>query len=189
MTAKGSLVPAPNLTPEAWRDLVAEIQSGLPLVARPYALIGQRIGLTEQEVIVAVSELLEQGTIKRMGVVVRHRALGYRANAMVVWDIPDERLPQLGPCLGRFPFVTLCYRRPRHLPEWPYNLFTMIHGRDRDEVLLRIEELVASCGLQEIRHEALFSRRCFKQCGARYLHGSGEADAPAATGYARGEGA
>ena len=160
---------APDMSPDTWRALIAAIQSGLPLVARPYAEIAQRIGLSEETVIQAVQAMLAQGTIKRLGVVVHHRALGYRANAMVVWDIPDERLAQLGPCMGSFPFVTLCYRRPRHLPAWPYNLFTMIHGRDRDEVLARVDELVSSCGLQDVPHEALFSRRCFKQRGARYL--------------------
>ncbi len=153
----------------ARQRLIAAIQGGLPLAPRPYAAIGECIGLSEQEVIEGIRELFEQQLLKRMGVVVRHRALGYRSNAMVVWDIPDERLDELGPCMGRFSFVTLCYHRPRHLPVWPYNLFTMIHGRDREEVLSRIDDLVASCGLEAVPHEALFSRRCFKQRGARYV--------------------
>jgi len=151
------------------RQLVAAIQGGLPLVPRPYAAIGERIGLSEGEVIAGIRDLQDQGLIKRLGDVVRHRALGYRANAMVVWDVPDERLQTLGPCMGQFPFVTLCYHRPRRLPDWPYNLFTMIHGRDRNEVMLRIDELVGSCHLEDIPHQPLFSRRCFKQRGARYL--------------------
>ena len=161
-----SLLPDADTTREL--DLIAAIQDGLPLVPRPYAAIGERIGMSEAQVIAGIKRLLEQGVIKRLGVVVRHRALGYRANAMVVWDVPDQDLARLGPCMGRFPFVTLCYHRPRRLPAWPYNLFTMIHGRDRKEVLARVEELIEACGLQEIAHQALFSRRCFKQCGARY---------------------
>lgn len=158
--------------------LIAEIQGGLPLVPRPYAAIGERIGLSEDEVIKEMQRLSAEGLIKRLGVVVRHRALGYRANAMVVWDIPDSRLDELGPCLGRFPFVTLCYHRPRHLPVWPYNLFTMIHGRDRGEVLSHLDELVASCGLEDTPHQALFSRRCFKQRGARYISDSPVGEPP-----------
>ena len=151
------------------QELIAAIQSGLPLVSEPYAAIAEQLGVSEAEVIDGIRRLVDDGLIKRMGVVVKHRALGYHANAMVVWDIPDRRLDELGPCMGRFPFVTLCYHRPRHLPVWPYNLFTMIHGRDRDAVLSHIDDLVVSCGLQDIPHQALFSRRCFKQRGARYL--------------------
>jgi len=111
---------------------------------------------------------LENGVIKRLGVVVRHHELGYRANAMTVWNIPDEQVSEVGRCIGHFEFVTLCYRRPRRLPDWPYNLFTMIHGRDRDEVLANIDHLVHECGLGSIEREVLFSQRRFKQRGAIY---------------------
>jgi len=150
------------------RALVGAVQHGLPLVSRPYAEIGRRIGMSEAEVLQRLQRLLALGHIKRLGVVVRHRELGYRANAMVVWDVPDRRVAELGRCLGGFPFVTLCYRRPRRLPDWPYNLFCMIHGRDRSEVLARVDELVRRCGLAAIPHRVLFSERRFKQRGARY---------------------
>lgn len=163
-----TVTPYPGLSDARQRALIDAIQGGLPLVPRPYAEIGEQIGLSEREVITRIRGLLEQGVIKRLGVVVRHRKLGYTANAMVVWDVQDEKVGELGRCLGGFPFVTLCYRRPRHLPEWPYNLFTMIHGRDRTEVLLRVDELVQCCSLQSVPHQALFSPRCFKQRGARY---------------------
>jgi DNA-binding Lrp family transcriptional regulator len=149
--------------------LIGAVQQGLPLVPRPYAEIGASIKLTESEVIAGLAHLLEQGIIKRMGVVVRHHELGYRANAMVVWDIPDDRVSALGCCIGKFDFVTLCYRRPRRLPAWRYNLFSMIHGQNRDEVLSLVAQLKEQCGMQDITHEVLFSRRRFKQCGARYV--------------------
>lgn len=174
-----TVTPHPGLGDPVQRALVDAIQGGLPLVSRPYALIGEQIGLSEREVIRRIRDLLDQGVIKRLGVVVRHRELGYDANAMVVWDVPDDRVRELGRCLGGFPFVTLCYRRPRRLPDWPYNLFTMIHGRDREEVMTRLDELVASCGLEEIPHQPLFSRRCFKQRGARYGRPSDRAEGPA----------
>ncbi len=150
------------------RALVCEVQQGLPLVSRPYAAIGARLGMDEARVIEALQRLLALGYIKRMGVVVRHRELGYCANAMVVWDVADSRVQELGHCLSRFPFVTLCYRRPRRLPDWPYNLFCMIHGRSRDAVLGHVDELVQGCGLGDIAHAVLFSRRRFKQRGASY---------------------
>jgi len=166
------VTPHPALSDPRQQALIAAIQGGLPLVPNPYAAIGEQVGLSEREVIRRLRSLLEQGVIKRLGVVVRHRELGYDANAMVVWDIPDERVQQLGACLGRFSFVTLCYRRPRRLPAWPYNLFTMIHGRDRGQVLARMDELVDRCALHDIPHQALFSRQRFKQRGARYDRGT-----------------
>ena len=149
--------------------LVGAIQQGLPLVARPFAAIGAGIGLGENEVIAGLAHMVEQGVIKRMGVVVRHHELGYRANAMVVWDIPDDQVSALGQRIGSFASVTLCYLRPRRMPVWRYNLFTMIHGRHRDEVLSLLEQLKEQCGLENIAHEVLFSRRRFKQCGAQYV--------------------
>ncbi|MFZ2300433.1 MAG: Lrp/AsnC family transcriptional regulator [Gallionella sp.] len=149
--------------------LIGAIQHGLPLVPRPFAEIGAGIGLAENEVIAGLSYLLEQGVIKRMGVVVRHHELGYHANAMVVWDIPDDQVSALGYRLGSFDSVTLCYRRSRCLPVWRYNLFTMIHGRHRDEVLGFVDLLKEQCGLENVAHEVLFSCRRFKQCGARYV--------------------
>jgi len=150
------------------RALVAAIQDGLPLVSRPYAAIGERIGLAEAEVRDRLRHMLESGAIRRLGVVVRHRELGYRANAMVVWDIPDERVTELGRLIGRQAYVNLCYRRPRRLPDWPYNLFCMIHGHSRTEVLAQLQELIGCCGLEAVAHQVLFSRRRFKQRGARY---------------------
>jgi hypothetical protein len=100
--------------------------------------------------------------------VVRHHELGYRANAMTVWDIPDMEVADMAARMLEDPAVTLCYQRPRHLPAWPYNLFCMIHGRRREDVLARIETLKDRCGLHEQPHAVLFSRRRFKQCGARY---------------------
>lgn len=171
-----NVVPLPDWEDPVQRALLRHIEGGLPLTARPYRTLGEALGLSEQEVIARLRRLQEQGAIKRFGVVVRHRELGYCANAMVVWDVPDAQVRALGSRLGGFACVTLCYRRPRRLPGWPYNLFTMIHGRDRSEVLERLRGLVEACGLQGMRHEVLFSRRRFKQRGARYA--SLCADAP-----------
>ncbi len=148
--------------------LIAEIQGGLPLTSRPYAAVGERVGLSEQEVIERISALQDSGVIKRLGVVVRHHELGYTANAMVVWDVPDERLDEIGAKLGAQECVTLCYQRPRRLPDWPYNLFSMIHGKERERVSAYIKSLVEEEGLQNIPRKVLFSGRRFKQRGAKY---------------------
>jgi DNA-binding Lrp family transcriptional regulator len=150
------------------RRLLEQIQEGLPLVSRPFADIATRLGVSEDEVIARIARLRGEGVIKRMGVVVRHRPLGYDANAMVVWDVPDARVDALGQCFARFPFVTLCYQRPRRGVRWPYNLFCMIHGKDRAAVLDKVAELAEACGVGEVCHQVLFSCRCFKQRGANY---------------------
>ena len=152
------------------RQLIAVLQHGLPLVSRPYAAIAQQIDSTEQEVMQHITSLRERGDIKRFGVVVRHRKLGYQSNGMVVWNMPDERVDELGNCFGQFEFVTLSYRRPRRLPDWPYNLFCMIHGHDRDDVLHKLQQMVTSCQVGAIPHAILFSTECYKQRGALYIH-------------------
>ena len=150
-------------------QLIAAIEQGLPLAPHPYATIAARIGMPEAEVLARIRALQEDGTIKRFGVVVRHHELGYRANAMVVWDVPDNQVEELGARMAQLDYVTLCYRRARHRPQWPYNLYCMIHGRSRETVRERIAQLIDACGLKSFHHEVLFSRRRFKQRGARYI--------------------
>lgn len=145
--------------------LLQAMEDGLPLDSRPYQEIAASIGETEEAVIARLRGLSERGVIKRLGLVVRHHELGYKANAMVVWDIPDSLVDGIGDGLAEFPFVTLCYRRDRHRPDWPYNLFCMIHGRDRDTVLSQVETLKQRVG--EVSMDVLFSKRRFKQRGAR----------------------
>lgn len=149
--------------------LIGALQDGLPLVPRPYARLAAAIGSSEAEVLRRLARFLEQDIISRLGIVVRHHELGFRANAMVVWDVPDDRVDAVGECIGQSGLVNLCYRRPRRLPEWRYNLFCMIHGRDRAAVLERLELIRQQCGLAGLDYEVLFSRRRFKQTGARYV--------------------
>lgn len=162
------LLPRQEEIDEKDEALILLMQTGLPLSPTPYADLGKEIGMTEDEVISRLKYLNESKVIKRFGIVVRHHELGYRANAMTVWNIDDDKISELGTCMGGFDFVTLCYSRPRRLPEWPYNLFTMIHGKDREHVLSNIELLVKQCGLNSVQHEVLFSTKRFKQRGAIY---------------------
>ncbi len=150
------------------RFLLARLADGLPITSRPYADLATSLGLGEEEVIARVGALIRDGTIRRFGVIVRHRELGYRANAMVVWDAPADRVDAAGRQLAELPYVTLAYRRPRRPPVWPYNLFCMIHGRDRGTVHDLVEEASNAAGLSDLPRAILFSQRCFKQRGARY---------------------
>lgn len=150
------------------RSLLARLADGLPLSPQPYAELAASLGISEVEVIERTKALLADGTIHRFGIIVRHRELGYRANAMTVWDVPAERVECAGRQLATLPYVTLAYRRPRRPPAWPYNLFCMIHGRDRGAVLTLVDKASEAAGLTGLPRAVLFSQRCFKQRGARY---------------------
>ncbi len=156
-----------DLTP-AELDLLAALEDGLPLVSRPFGVLAERLGTSEAAVIGSLGRLIEGGAISRLGVIVHHRELGYGANAMVVWEVPDERAREAGRRLAALPFVALSYRRPRRLPVWPYNLFAMIFGRDRHAVGQWIDEATAAAGLEGLPRAVLFGGRRFKQRGARY---------------------
>lgn len=150
------------------RQLLAAIQDGLPFVPRPYAEVGKPLGLSEKDVLSRLGALLESGVISRFGLVLRHHELGYTANAMTVWDVPDAEVDAIAVRAAAHGFVTLCYVRRRHRPHWPYNLYCMVHGRDRNTVLEQIGELKKASGLQRYAGEVLFSCRRFKQYGARF---------------------
>lgn len=150
------------------RRLLAALAEGLPLVARPFAALGERVGLSEGEVLARLEQLRAAGVIQRAGLIVRHRELGYRANAMVVFDVPDAALEAKGRLLAREAAVNLCYARPRRPPLWPYNLFCMIHGRERAETLRTLHAILRRTGLETVPRAVLFSRRRFVQRAARY---------------------
>lgn len=148
--------------------LLARLADGLPLVSRPYAEMGLELGLSEDDVIARLRRLVDNGVIRRFGLIVRHHELGYRANAMSVWDVPDDQVDALGADLAAYPFVTLCYRRRRQPPRWPYNLFAMVHGKERAHVLSQIAQLNEQLGLEDLRHHVLFSTKRYKQSAARF---------------------
>lgn len=149
------------------RALIVATQGGLPLVARPYRAIAEELGITADEVMRRLRGMLESGVIRRIGAVPNHYAIGWVANGMTVWDVVDGQVDELGGRVGGLEFVTHCYRRPRALPAWPYNLFAMVHGASRDEVAEKagvIAELLGSaCRARDI----LYSSRILKKSGLR----------------------
>lgn len=152
----------------AGQRLVAALQDGLDLVPRPYAVLAARTGLPESEVLALLEEWRTLGLIRRFGVVVRHHELGFGANAMCVWDVPEPEVSALGRSLAGEPAVTLCYRRARVPRQWRFNLYCMLHGRARAEVTGELAGIEARHGLGRFPHDVLFSLRRFKQTGARY---------------------
>jgi DNA-binding Lrp family transcriptional regulator len=150
------------------RKLVAAVAGGLPLVARPYERVAGELGSSERAVLSALEKMLADGRIRRIGAVLRHRRLGYEANAMVVWDVADALVSGLGRRLAQDSSITLCYRRARALPAWPYNLYCMVHGRSRARALYEVKRASAVHGLGCFPRAVLFSKRCFVQRAARY---------------------
>lgn len=163
---------SPCLLPLLEQQLLEALQDGLPLTPQPYTEIGRRVGLAGDRVIEMITNWLVEGVCKRFGVVVRHHELGFIANAMCVWDVPDQLVRDLGRRMAREPGVTLCYRRRRAAPMWSYNLFCMIHGRARGEVLAVRDAIAQRHGLDQWQHAVLFSTRRFKQRGAHYFGGA-----------------
>ncbi|MBI5256312.1 MAG: Lrp/AsnC family transcriptional regulator [Burkholderiales bacterium] len=162
--------PTAPVTPPPVADahwaLAALVEDGLPLIHRPFDAWGEALGSTPQAVIGQLQHWLRTGTLKRFGAVVRHHELGFTANAMTVFDVPDALVDGCGAALARAPGVTLCYRRER-ARGWPYNLYCMVHGRDRASVRAALAEAIPACGLEDHPRAVLFSRRRFKQTGAR----------------------
>jgi len=144
------------------------IEKGLPTHLTPYKIIAEQLALTEQQVLMQISLWQEEGLIRRFGLVIKHRKLGYDANAMVVWNIPNDEMDNVAQRLAKCAPVSLCYQRPRRLPDWPYNLFCMIHGTDRTLVLQQISKITEQLGLESIQKDVLFSFKAYKQHGARY---------------------
>jgi len=149
------------------RRIVLATQGGLPLVPRPFDAVGEAVGCSGAEVRGRLAAMLSRGVIRRIGAVPNHYAIGYTANGMSVWDVHDEDVDRLGEAVGALPFVTHCYRRPRALPDWPYNLFAMVHGGCRDEVLAHVAEIKAVLHGACRSHEVLFSSRILKKTGLR----------------------
>jgi DNA-binding Lrp family transcriptional regulator len=149
------------------RSLIVATQAGLPLVARPYHALAEQIGVTAAEVQARLKAMLASGAIRRIGAVPNHYALGYTANGMSVWDVADERADELGAAVGRLSCVTHCYRRPRHLPDWPYNLFAMVHGRSREEVESGCAAIATLLGDACRSRDVLYSSRILKKTGLR----------------------
>lgn len=149
------------------RRIVQATQAGLPLVAEPYRAVAETLGVAPEEVMARLARMQTQGAMRRLGAVPNHYRLGYRANGMSVWDVADARVGALGRQVGALAFVTHCYRRPRRLPDWPYNLFAMVHGRNRAEVAEKVAEIARLLGPANRGHEVLYSTRILKKTGLR----------------------
>lgn len=156
----------PTAVPAADHALAALVEQGLPIEARPYATWSRQLGRPEAELRQTLAGWLEDGQLQRFGVVVRHHELGYAANAMTVFDVPDSGVDACGQALAAQPGVTLAYRRTRDT-DWPYNLYAMVHGQQRQAVLDVVERMTDAAGLRGFARQVLFSTTRYKQTGGR----------------------
>jgi DNA-binding Lrp family transcriptional regulator len=165
----GPLKQGGMIIDELDRRILQATQAGLPLHNAPYTEVANACDSDSQTVIHRMQRMLERGVIRRIGAVPNHYRLGLNANGMSVWDVDDERLSELGARVGRLEFVSHCYERPRHMPLWPHNLFAMIHGRDRDEVMQKQAQVAELLGSSCRQHDVLFSTRILKKTGLRLI--------------------
>ena len=162
-------LPAKNksVSIQALKPLILATQAGLPLTPQPYHAIAVQLHSDVKTVLAGLQMLLDAGAIRRIGVVPNHYRIGYSANGMTVWDVADTAVDELGEAVGALEFVTHCYRRPRHCPDWPYNLFAMAHGANREEVAAKADRIAAILGDACRARDILYSTRILKKTGLR----------------------
>jgi len=158
--------PEPILDDLDYR-IIRATQDGLPHLPEPYHAIASQLQTSADEVMTRIRRMLANGVIRRIGVVPNHYSLGFHANGMTVWDVPDHLASEVGRELGALPYVSHCYLRPRHMPDWPYNLFAMVHGHDRREVGAEIKHIIELLGDRFRRYDVLYSRKILKKAGLR----------------------
>ncbi len=149
------------------REIIEALQGGLPLVPAPYAQVAATLGLDEDALLYRLADLKSRGVIRRIAAAPNHYKLGMTSNGMTVWDVEDGCISELGAHIGALPFVTHCYERPRALPDWPYNLFAMVHGKDRDEVEEKRAQIAIILGDACRAKDILYSTRILKKTGLR----------------------
>ena len=149
------------------RQIITATQAGLPLTPQPYQTIADKLGVTAELVMQRITAMQQQGVIRRIGVVPNHYRLGYKHNGMTVWNIADEHVDNMGQQVGQLDFVSHCYHRPRHEPEWHYNLFAMIHSKTEAGVKQQIQTIADLLGKYNLGQDVLYSTRILKKTGLR----------------------
>lgn len=149
------------------RQLIVLTQNGLPLTERPYQQLAEQLSIGDQEVMRRLQAMQDTGVIRRIGAVPNHYKLGYSFNGMTVWDVEDEMIDILGVQVAELPFVSHCYQRPRHLPDWPYNLFAMIHAKTEADANTQIQKVADLLAGHVCSYQVLYSSRILKKTGLR----------------------
>ena len=149
------------------RQIIQLTQAGLPLVSEPYQAIAEQLSIDAEQVMQRMSAMQSAGVIRRIAAVPNHYQLGYRYNGMTVWDVDDDKIDLLGKQVAELSFVSHCYHRPRYLPDWPYNLFAMVHGKTEQDAEWQIAAIAEVLGETAKQHEVLYSSKILKKTGLR----------------------
>jgi len=147
-------------------EILRILQEDIPVTARPFRQVAQQTGLSEKDVLDIVKKWQQTGMMRRMGAILRHRQAGFRANGMSVWAVPENRIEQIGAVMISFPQVGHCYQRPS-LPNWPYNMFAMIHAQSKEEAIRVVESISKATGIKE--YDILFTVHEFKKVSMKYF--------------------
>ena len=148
------------------KKVISIIQGDIPLDPRPFRVAARKVGMSEEEFIARVRKLKEKGIIRRFGATLRHQEAGFSSNAMVAWQVPEDKIDQVGETMASFREVTHCYHR-RPQPQWPYNVYTMIHGSSKDECRAIAEKIAKATGMR--KYILLFSEKEFKKTSMEYF--------------------
>jgi DNA-binding Lrp family transcriptional regulator len=154
-----------KLSPKDKR-LLGQIQGDLPLSLTPFAQVARNAGWKEKVLLRRVRGFVRRGVIRRFGAILRHQKAGYEGNAMAVWKVPEEKVPSVGQAMVSFPAVSHCYLRPP-FPDWPFNLYTMVHGKSGKDCWRIAQEISQKTGIKDFR--LLFSKREHKKSSMTYF--------------------
>ena len=148
------------------KDIVRALQGDFPLVEEPYKVLAEQVGVSEEVFLERVKALSDEKCIRKMGAVLRHREVGFAANVLCAWEVPEERLDQVAMTMSAHPAVSHCYDRAT-APGWPYNLYTMIHARSRRECEQIAEMLGKANGISQ--RVMLYSKKEWKKTSMKYF--------------------
>ncbi|PMP97304.1 MAG: Lrp/AsnC family transcriptional regulator [Thermodesulfobacterium geofontis] len=150
---------------EEEKKVLKYLIEGIPITKRPFLEIAKKTGLKEEDVLEIIKNLLKKKVIRRIGTTLRHNLAGIKGNAMVAWKVPEEKVEEIGRYLSKLPYVSHCYVRKTYR-EWNYNLYTMIHGKNKSEVKKRIRKISEEIHLTE--YQILFTKKEIVRKHAKY---------------------
>jgi siroheme decarboxylase len=163
---KKKIIETKFIATEEEKNYIRELQKDLDIIERPFLKSAQKLGITEEQLLEKVKQYEEIGVMRRFAAILRHREVGFTANGMIVWKVPDERIEEVGEKLGSFPQISHCYQRPVY-PDWPYSVFSMVHCKsiaDAEEMAKQIQKQV-----DVNDYKILFSSREFKKTRVEYF--------------------
>ncbi len=150
---------------ESDKAVIRELQEDLPIEARPFKALAERIGLDEAGLFAVMQSLIERGFMRRMAAILYHRRAGFRANGMGVWAVPEDDVVEIGEQMASFANVSHCYRRPTY-PDWPYNVFTMVHGTSTEQCEEILAAISRTTGVDQ--YISLYSTREYKKTRTKF---------------------